>query len=119
MKSMGFTEGLLNGLSRQHDMSNLKVFDWNKAARYIKENNIKRASAGLDGDWDCTSGVIFEDGEIVTNDYTYLASTWVIPTLEADGKEIPCYLTVEENTENWNSHTKWPDSSKQILTEES
>jgi hypothetical protein len=33
-----------------------KVFDWNKAARLIRENDIVNAYAGLAEDWNDTSG---------------------------------------------------------------
>jgi hypothetical protein len=115
MKSMGFAEGLFFGMGMKHDLSKTKIFDWNKAAEYIKENNIQNAYAGLEGDWDCTSGCIFRDGAIDRDGYHYLASTWATPTLVADGEEIPCYLTVEENTEKWDSDTNWPDSAVKII----
>ena len=41
----------------------LMVFDWNKAAKIIKEQNAASASAGLCGDWAWTGGAIYEDGE--------------------------------------------------------
>ena len=35
-----------------HKDDPVMVFDWNKAARIIKEQNPKIASAGLSGDWE-------------------------------------------------------------------
>ena len=51
------------------------VFDWQKAARIIKERKAKTASAGLQGDWEWTGGKILKDGEPINRDetYTYLA----------------------------------------------
>lgn len=43
----------------QLSTSEVKVFDWNRAARLIKDNNVKTASAGLKGDWEWTGGTIF------------------------------------------------------------
>ena len=44
----------------QLSTSEVKVFDWNRAARLIKDNNVKTASAGLKGDWEWTGGTIFD-----------------------------------------------------------
>ena len=90
-----------------------RVFDWDKAARLIKERKPKCAAAGLGGDWEWTGGDIYKNGEIVTDDYTYLSSTWAIPELDLDGEIIPCWIW-ETETE-WNSGTKWPKSAKNIL----
>lgn len=96
------------------------VFDWDKAARIIKERNIKDAWAGLDGDMEWTGGVIFKNGEIVDNDYTFLASTWATPILVLPHDEqlcsvenIPCYIMEHETA--WNSDTKWPQSARDII----
>lgn len=93
----------------------LMVFDWNKAARLIKEQKPKIASAGLSGDWDWTGGTIYEDGKMVNDSYTYLASTWATPELEMDDVAIDCYL-MRSDTDGWDSGTKWPESAKEILT---
>lgn len=56
----------------------LMVFDWEKAAKIIKEKGAKEASAGLRDDWDWTGGDILRDGKPVPEEEThvYLASTW-------------------------------------------
>lgn len=90
-----------------------KVFDWDKAARIILEKHPKNASAGLRDDWGCTGGVIYEDGKPVTDDYTFLASTWAVPELEVDGETIECW--VWENDTKWDADTKWPKSALDIL----
>ena len=92
----------------------LMVFDWNEAARLIKEHNPKVASAGLHSDWEYTGGVIFEDGEPVANTYTYLASTWATPELELDGKIYSCYK-MQSEVPRWSEKTKWPKSALKIL----
>lgn len=43
----------------------LMVFDWDKAARIIKERRPIRAGAGLRDDWENTGGVIFADRKSV------------------------------------------------------
>jgi hypothetical protein len=57
----------------------LMVFDWDKAARLIKDSNCNSARAGLRSDWEWTGGSIFENGKPDKSDYTYLASTWAVP----------------------------------------
>ena len=99
----------------------LMVFDWDKAAQIIKDSVATYASAGLrgdwewtGGDWEWTGGTIFKDGEIVTDDYTYLSSTWAVPELFIDGDFIPCYK-MERETPGWGCTTKWPHSAIKIL----
>lgn len=97
----------------QNKYNKMKVFDWDKAAKIIKENNPKLAEAGLEGDWGYTGGVIYEDGETV-DVYTYLMSTWATPALILDGQNsFECWLW-EDETE-YNAYTKWPESAVQIL----
>ncbi len=97
----------------------VRVFDWDKAAKIIKERNPDYASAGLSEDWAWTGGVIYENGKPYKNDYTYLSSTWATPVLNIhteDGiEEIECW--VWENETKWNAETKWPKSALDILTE--
>lgn len=89
------------------------VFDWNKAAKIIRERKPRTAAAGLHSDWEYTGGLIFSDGKPVTNEYTYLASTWATPELMIDGEIIPCYIM--EHKTKWNEDTKWPKSAIDIL----
>lgn len=92
----------------------MKVFDWDKAARLILEYGAYEAYAGLGGDWEYTSGLIYRDGKPVTNDYTYLASTWATPEIEIDGTTMDCYR-MESETPGWDAGTKWPSSALAIL----
>ena len=89
------------------------VFDWDKAARLIKENQPKEAAAGLKNDWVWTGGVIYCDGKPITDSYTYLASTHAIPELIMDGVYCDCYLSMNET--EWDSETKWPQTALDIL----
>ena len=92
----------------------LMVFDWDKAAKRIAEVHPETASAGLKSDWEWTGGEIYRNGEPVTDEYTYLASTWATPELEMDGEVEPCYRMQSEVPE-WDSDTKWPYSALKIL----
>ena len=95
----------------------LMVFDWDKAANIIKDRKPRLAVAGLAGDMEYTSGVIYENGKVLSRNetYTYLSSTWAIPTLVIDNREeIECYK-MKSGTPNWDSDTYWPQSSLDIL----
>ena len=91
-----------------------KVFDWDKAAHLIHTNKPKLAIAGLLEDMEYTSGVIYEDDNLVRNDYTYLSSTWATPVIVMDGKPIECYK-MQSEVPKWNEDTKWPSSALKIL----
>lgn len=90
------------------------VFDWDKAAKLIRESIPEVASAGLSGDWEWTGGEIYRNGQIVEDDYTYLSSTWATPELRMDGHTVDCYKMQSEVPE-WGSDTKWPESALLIL----
>lgn len=96
----------------------LMVFDWDEAARRIRERGAHHASAGLARDWECTGGDILRDGEPVPADatYVYLASTWATPELEIDGVTEPCWR-YQVNEDDWGAGTYWPDSARQILAD--
>ena len=91
----------------------MKVFDWDKAARLIVERRPKVVEAGLSEDWEYTGGTIYENGEPNKKSYTYLASTWATPEIELDGESFDCYIT--ESKTKWDAHTRWPSSALAIL----
>lgn len=91
------------------------VFDWDKAARLIKERGAREASAGLRDDWEWTGGTIYADGKPDTDSYTYLASTWAVPELDIDGEVLDCYVMKDERPD-FDSDTKWPKSALDILS---
>lgn len=95
-----------------------KVFDWDKAAEIIRDKKPMWAIAGLKEDMDWTSGAIYQDGEPITDDYTFLASTWATPILEIkigdEVEDIPCFR-MEHEVPEWRSSTKWPHSAMEIL----
>jgi hypothetical protein len=92
----------------------LMVFDWDQAARFIKEHNIQNAAAGLAGDWEYTGDDILRNGQPYTEGYTFLASTWATPQLYANGEFYDCYR-MQSKTPNWDSDTTWPQSALDIL----
>lgn len=93
-----------------------RVFDWVAAAKKIKKCNPKIAEAGLQGDFKHTSGVIYEDGKAVRDQYCYLASNWAIPILVMDDEVYECFL-MEEQTE-YNAATMWPKEALAIMESE-
>ena len=106
---MAFVKGEINRHREQ------MVFDWDAAARHIVQHKIMDADAGLENDWEWTGGPILRDGKIVprSKTYTYLASTWAQPQLQADYSLFPCWR-MESETE-WDADTYWPDSARAIL----
>ena len=90
------------------------VFDWDKAARLIKDHGAKNASAGLRSDWEWTGGSILTEGEPDMEAYTYLSSTWAVPEIEIDGVLYDCYRMASE-VPDWDEKTKWPESALAIL----
>lgn len=97
-----------------------KVFDWDAAAKIIKERKPVWAQAGLEGDFGNTGGTIYDDGEPIVTEYTYLSSIWATPVLMLfDGERdeaIPCYKLKHET--DWDAKTKWPTSALNILQNE-
>lgn len=99
----------------------LMAFDWDKAAEIIKEklklHHDLKAEAGLQGDWDYTGGVIFENGKPTNDEYTYLQSNWAKPTLilEWDGEEQEDIVCEIEGNNRFGSGTKWDNKSLSIL----
>jgi len=113
-----FIEGFTS--SRSNNKNPQKAFDWDKAAKIIKEILKKHpnlvAEAGLQSDWAHTGDVIFEDGKPSNEGYTYLSSNWANPTLiiEVDGEEIlelECFI--EDG--RFSCDSKWDDGSLNIL----
>ena len=102
-------------MGQAHRGNRIRVFDWDMAAAIIVNGRIRNAGAGLGGDWAWTGGDILTDGQPVPAEdtYVYLASTWAVPQLMADGDLLPCWIW-EDETE-WDSHTYWPDSALAIL----
>jgi hypothetical protein len=92
-----------------------KVFDWLKAAKILKERKPKEAYAGLSRDLEWTAGCIYRKGKPITDESTYLRSTWATPVLVIGNEEIPCF--VDESSTQWNEETKWPEEALKILAE--
>jgi hypothetical protein len=112
------------GMGMMNRGKSLMVFDWDKAAKLIKENKPNSASAGLSGDWEYTGGNIYENNSPINREdtYVFLASTWATPELDLDGDILDCYIMEENVPESWvlefgNNYSGiyWPKSSLDIL----
>lgn len=108
---------LMHYANRVMNQDEEMVFDWDEAARRIKESGCDYALAGLRDDWGFNGGTIFMDGEPYYSDYTNLASSTDVPELEINGVSSPCYK-MQSEVPDWDSYTKWPDSAIKILNEE-
>lgn len=92
-----------------------RVFDWDKAARLLVEQKpTGEVVAGLSSDLEYTGGVIWVNGDIVLDQYTYLSSNWATPVLVIDGDEIACWRFASD-APGWDESTKWPDSAVAIV----
>lgn len=94
-----------------------RVFDWDTAARRIRETGASYAEAGLGGDWEWTGGAILAEGVLVPSSetYTYLASTWAVPELELEGEGPEQCWVYQDESPGWHAGTYWPDSALEIL----
>jgi hypothetical protein len=93
-----------------------RVFDWDQAARLLRERQATEADAGLDEDWFYTRATILRSGQPVETDYTpYLSSLWATPVLRIGNEHIPCWCYADD-TPGWDQATYWPDSARAIFT---
>ena len=124
---------ILGQLTKDHKA---KVFDWNKAVKYIKnkfnEDGIihLKVDAGLIEDWAWTVDCIFEDDELQYSATGFFMSTWATPTMIVDydvwnedtmscvshkQEVVPCWC-YEDETPGWGPYTRWP---QEVLENES
>jgi hypothetical protein len=95
----------------------MRVFDWDRAAKLIRDSRPEVASAGLADDWEYTGGAIYRDGAPVPvhDTYVFLASTWAAPELDLDDEVTECWR-YESETPGWDQNTYWPESALAILS---
>jgi len=85
VKSMGFTEGLIFGMNRDHKLENMRQVDWESLYNFIEDNKerIKTVTVGLAEDWNYTSGKVYIKSEGYINQkntYVHACSSWATPT---------------------------------------
>ena len=92
-------------------MTEMKVFDWAKAAEIIRDKKPKKAEAGLSEDWFWTGDTIFANKKPCKKSSPYLWSYWATPILriidrKGYSKDFPCYKT--KNIDSKITGTVWP-----------
>lgn len=114
---MDTIKAFMMGQQASRSGAKMMVFDWEKAAKLILLNSPKWASAGLQSDWEYTGGTIYEDGQPISDSYTYLMSNWAKPEINMDGQIQECWIYVEDlpEGEHWDSATVWPALALKIL----
>lgn len=115
--SLGFAEGMIVGPMRGRDSKSFKAFDWESAAKLIKERGAKEVSIGLMEDWDCTSVTILECGQVIKPEYSehHLLSNWATPMMVIDEEEVECYYDNLGLEEARKSQELWPKVALEIL----
>ncbi len=90
----------------------LKVFDWIKAAKIIKENNIQNASIGLTNTVDDTIS-IFQNGKPLKITGNMFLSSESNPVLinNDSGEIINCFFSINEQDMGYN-HLYTPSSTE-------
>lgn len=98
----------------------VRIFNWDEAARRIKQANARSVIAGILEDPDNTAGLIF-DREIPvmervsgTMTFTVLGSVWGKPAMMIDN-ESPKECWILQSETEWTPQTKWPQSALDIL----
>lgn len=97
----------------------LYCFDYNKAVRLIKTNNIRNAEFGLNADWTDSHATCLKNGYAVMDTTAYLNSTWGVPTLrdKDTGKEYACYFTVSKANDDYETRCGWNEEEQSELND--
>ena len=88
--SLGFSDGMIIGMSRPVAPGGYKYMDWEKAEKICLDHPDSTIEAGLLEDWGYTSGTIYDHGTWL-KEYVYDQSHWATPIVDIDGKEIECW----------------------------
>lgn len=91
-----------------------KYMDWKKVQEIVNEHPDSVIYAGLQEDWNNTSGLIYAKGNYY-NGYVYGCSTWATPIVDVDGEEIECWT--HEETEEKSRKPKWWGNGQVLLDE--
>lgn len=92
----------------------MKYMDWKKVQQIVDENPNSVIYAGLQEDWNNTSGLIFAEGKYYDG-YVYGASCWATPIVDVDGEEIECWTN--EKTEEGSGKPVWWGNSAELASE--
>jgi hypothetical protein len=102
----------------------LKVFDWDKAAKIIADNNPTMALAALAESGELTETLIVKDGIPLFNNHEHLGllfTMWQTPSIaygNADGgMQVEDCWKLAEDTIGYKPNEVWPESARKILTD--
>ena len=85
-----------------------KYMDWKRVQQIVSANPDSVIYAGLQEDWNNTSGLIFAKGKFYDGGSFYGSSNWATPIVDVDGCEIECY-TYEKTEEDYRMPKWWGD----------
>lgn len=91
-------------------IGNMKYMDWKKVQKVVDEHPNSVIHAGLQEDWNNTSGLIYAKGKYYDG-YVYGCSSWATPIVDVDGEEIECWI-YEETEERDGKPTWWGNGSE-------
>lgn len=95
-------------------IGDMKYMDWDKVKKIVDENPDSVIYAGLQEDWNNTSGLIYAKGKYYDG-YVFGESTWATPIVDVDGKEIDCF---KNSPNEWGSDKpSWWGGSGTLLDE--
>lgn len=92
-----------------------KYMDWKKVQQIVSQNPNSVIYAGLQEDWNNTSGLIYAKGKYYDGGCFYGCSTWATPILDVDGEEIECWTY--DKTEEENKMPTWWGNGKVVFNE--
>jgi hypothetical protein len=94
-----------------------KIFDWDKAARLIKEKKPKMpVLAGIKEDWHYTFGAIYDNGEIINDSSPWTYSNLYTPQMVINREFIECWIYAkEELIFSKDELNHWTESAINIL----
>lgn len=100
----------------RHEKNERRVFDWNKAARVLRDRDETTCKACIIEDYNETVGFILVDGRpAIDHPLPYLSSCWGTPCLVFEnGDSMPCWIPQSESPD-WTGYTYWPESARNIL----
>jgi hypothetical protein len=95
-------------------IGSMKYMDWKKVQKVVDEHPNSVIHAGLQEDWNNTSGLIYAKGKYYDG-YVYGCSTWATPIVDVDGEEIECWTN--EETEERSGKPAWWGNGQELLSE--
>lgn len=95
-------------------IGNMKYMDWKKIQQIVNEHPNSVIYAGLQEDWNNTSGLIYAKGKYYKGN-VFGSSIWATPIVDVDGEEIEVW-TYEETKEG-SGRPSWWGNGQELLSE--